>query len=903
MFVLVVAGGPDKGRVYELTGMDPITLGRGGNLVRLSDRKASRVHARLERDGEAWRLSDNDSRHGTYHNHRRLERDTTLKAGDVVQIGNTVLVVSQVDSSARERDELLSMPAMGGVGDGGGNRWSRVAAVAAVLALGGVVGLGVWDYQTDRERQQRLEALLAELDRPEESATRLADQGAALARIESALAERPREVSAMLEALSARLEKLDSGRARLDAIVASLGDEADRLTPALAGLRTLQQEAAESHRSLSKLAVELAESDAQRGDRFAEVLERLDAQPDADEIARRVAEATLAGVVAELRGLPTQEGLAEAMKSAASEVGRAQARVLGQSIERLTVPADLVDRIAGLERAVADQPTRLEALLAEVRASAQTQAQAERADEGEAQRPALAEADVDRLFAEVAAVKRHVDEQVGQRLDRVIAALDAQPTVEGLAEAVASGSPDAEALRRVAERLVALRNELDALPTTEELSAELKAVLADAPSSDPAVLAALVDRLDRLPEAGVASSGLNETVAGLSDRLAEIEQAVRLQAELPEAVGRLEARLAKLDEGLNADQRAVLDRLAALAELTAQGGGEADAAEAWSSGFEALAEARSQSEARLADRLSKLETTLDELASRQPAEGVAVSASKLAELSDRQAQAAEALREVLDTVREREDLGGLQRQLTDLALLTGSNRQRLEQLVVKVDGDRMVDEQLAKLATRLERWPQESAVQIDRVLAAVRERAGESAEVESAVTEALRKELASLRDWLPDRATLQDEVRLAVATAAPMVVPTSPDAVASASSTPSRVERVKLRSPGSRGERDADAAATAEPTDASLTPTEHSYRVAFQTGQPVTVGAGEIDPVTGKVSSGRRIDPAAAREAGFETWRQWYASDMFAERMRQQRAATRHLQVDQKSEPIRLPDE
>ncbi|MEM9253773.1 MAG: hypothetical protein AAGB29_15645, partial [Planctomycetota bacterium] len=319
----------------------------------------------------------------------------------------------------------------------------------------------------------------------------------------------------------------------------------------------------------------------------------------------------------------------------------------------------------------------------------------------------------------------------------------------------------------------------------------------------------------------------------------------------------------------------------------------------WAAALRDLADARSQADAALAERLAAMEQCLEEL-EFTPTD-TADQDEALAVLADRQAKAGVQLALVLEEVRRRDDFSGVQRQLTDLALLTGSNRERLEQVAVKIDGDSMVDERLARLATRLERWPTESAEQLDQVLAAVREEVGGSDEVEAVVSDALRRELASLRDWLPDRDTLKDDVRLAVAAAAPMVVPTSPDAVASASAATTPIRRVRLR-PEQPVVTPTPVAPLATPDDAALTPTEHGYRVAFQTGQPITVGAGEIDPTTGQVSPGRRIDPSVAREAGFETWRQWYASDMFAERMRRQRAATRHLQSDE-VEVIRLPGE
>ncbi|MEM9253387.1 MAG: FHA domain-containing protein, partial [Planctomycetota bacterium] len=604
MFVLVVAGGPDKGRVYELTGTDPITLGRGGNLVRLSDRKASRVHARLERDGEAWRLIDNDSRHGTFHNHRRLEKEVTLSAGDVIQLGNTLLVASSVDTEGRERAELLDFPSMDV--PGAGRPWGKVAVAAAVVAMLGVAGFQAWDIQQDRQREARLAALIAELDRPDDAN---ASTDAALARIESALAEQPATLTAMFDTLTDRLAEIEAGRERLDAIAARLDTADTRLSPAVAALTELREQAAAAHASMTELAAELADAQGARDERLDTLLTRIEAQPTADEIAERVALATREGVVAELRGLPTVEAMSQAMRDAAAEVGRAQARVLGQSLDRLAKPDGLVERLEAIELALAEQPTRLEALLADVRVEA---------SEPDADNPTLAQADVDRLFAEVATIKPHVDAQVAERLDRVIAALDAQPTVDGLAEAVAAGSPDAAALRRVAERLVAIRNDLQALPTTEQVAEQLREALAApaAPGADPAVLAALVERLDTLAGSDTpAGNGL--AMATLLERIDGVEQAVRAQAELPAVLTQLDARLARLSESVDANQQALVERVVALADATAATTAEPGIAsptdDDWAAALRDLADARSQADAALAERLAAMEQCLEEL--------------------------------------------------------------------------------------------------------------------------------------------------------------------------------------------------------------------------------------------------------------------------------------------------
>ncbi|MEM6333401.1 MAG: FHA domain-containing protein [Planctomycetota bacterium] len=901
MFVLTVAGGPDKGRVYELTGNDPVVIGRGGNLVRLSDRKASREHCRLERSGANWTLSDNSSKHGTYHNHRRLSDPTPIACGDTIQIGRTVLVVSVVDSNARERSELLG-PSIAELNlqPQGSPAWAKLAAAAAVLGVVGLIGFEVYDHQRQRLQDAAFAAMLNEMrdsgQQIADSADRMAaawspdeltglrdrldrvlagvdaasDRDAALARIETALADQPQTLAPLFASLTDRLEQVDAARQRLDALAASLDNAATTLSPAAEAIDTIRAQAEASHRTLSELAVELGTTDAARSERLDTLLARLENQPDADALAERIAAATRQSVIDELRDLPSQETLAAEMRTAATEVGRAQARVLGEALNRLTLPQDLADQLAALQQQVADQPTRLEAALDQLA-------------------QAGVDADLDRLFAEVAAVKAALDTDMADRLDRVVAALDAKPTLDTPAAPNASAATpthlaDAD-LAEITTRLDALQADLAAMPSAAALADELRAVLAAAPAADPAVLAALADRLQTLPDAQAFAAD----ITAVADRLTRIERSIEATTQLSARLAAIDARLDTLQALPGDDLAALLPRIEALLTTAAQAQpGTADDAP-FVAELEALASARQASEARLIARLDALDTTLDAISDTTSAD-----ATSTQDLATQQAQAGDALRDVLDEVRRRTGLTDVQRQLTDLALLTASNRERLEQISVKIDGDRIVDEQLAGLAGRLQEWPAQANRQLDEVLARLdRQPAANGEELEQAMTLALKRELAALRNWLPDRQTLKHEVRTAVASANPIVVPTTRENVANASPR-AATGRVRLNT------TPAAPLAPVVEDGRPLTPTELAYRTAFETNMPTYVGAGEIDPVTGHVSRGRKIDPEAARAAGFESWREWHATDMFAEAMRQQRNNTRHLDAN-RPQPVRLP--
>lgn len=89
---LAVTAGPEAGRVYPLGARAQI--GRAaGNEVHLNDAMASRAHALVEWRGTGYALSDLGSANGTLLNGTRLMQPAMLKAGDVIQVGNTQLTL------------------------------------------------------------------------------------------------------------------------------------------------------------------------------------------------------------------------------------------------------------------------------------------------------------------------------------------------------------------------------------------------------------------------------------------------------------------------------------------------------------------------------------------------------------------------------------------------------------------------------------------------------------------------------------------------------------------------------------------------------------------------------------------------------------------------------------------
>ena len=89
--ILTVVSGPDKDKAFRLK-PGPNTLGRHADaLYRLSDVRVSRHHAEVVVDGDTVTVIDQGSVGGTLLNGVKLEAPTTLRPGDVVQVGETML--------------------------------------------------------------------------------------------------------------------------------------------------------------------------------------------------------------------------------------------------------------------------------------------------------------------------------------------------------------------------------------------------------------------------------------------------------------------------------------------------------------------------------------------------------------------------------------------------------------------------------------------------------------------------------------------------------------------------------------------------------------------------------------------------------------------------------------------
>jgi len=88
--VVQQGGGLTEGEHFDLFG--GVSLGRAADVdIRLDDRYASGVHARVFNRGGGYYVEDMDSTNGTLLNSRELHGEAELTPGDVIRIGDTEL--------------------------------------------------------------------------------------------------------------------------------------------------------------------------------------------------------------------------------------------------------------------------------------------------------------------------------------------------------------------------------------------------------------------------------------------------------------------------------------------------------------------------------------------------------------------------------------------------------------------------------------------------------------------------------------------------------------------------------------------------------------------------------------------------------------------------------------------
>ena len=104
---LVIVGGPDRGRSFELEEGQTLVIGRSqASDTQINDPRVSRVHCRVASDGGTVTVLDNDSAGGTYFNGKTISRQE-LNAGDTFAVGDTTIRY-QLDNSIPEEQPTVA---------------------------------------------------------------------------------------------------------------------------------------------------------------------------------------------------------------------------------------------------------------------------------------------------------------------------------------------------------------------------------------------------------------------------------------------------------------------------------------------------------------------------------------------------------------------------------------------------------------------------------------------------------------------------------------------------------------------------------------------------------------------------------------------------------------------------
>jgi predicted component of type VI protein secretion system len=92
-FQFVMRSGPTPGVIFPIEG-DQLVIGRDStNGVAINDAEISRKHSRLSFQGGKYVLEDLGSTNGTFVNGQRLAGPVVLKPGDVVSLGEQIVLM------------------------------------------------------------------------------------------------------------------------------------------------------------------------------------------------------------------------------------------------------------------------------------------------------------------------------------------------------------------------------------------------------------------------------------------------------------------------------------------------------------------------------------------------------------------------------------------------------------------------------------------------------------------------------------------------------------------------------------------------------------------------------------------------------------------------------------------
>ncbi|MBX2850669.1 MAG: FHA domain-containing protein [Phycisphaeraceae bacterium] len=855
MLILIIAGGPDKGRIYELTDGDPIVLGREGDQVKLNDRKVSREHARLWSEGGQWYLKDLGSRHGTFRNHVELDKGqhAKLKDGDYLQIGNTVMVLGRMQNLA-ERSALL---ADGSVDQTPVKRskMPMVAAglgLAAVLGLGGYVAMQLNELRNETVPREDMAALQDQLLALKEQSAKEAEAIKQSAdRMQASLTQTTEQITGATETIESvrdpLVEQLEAARVRAgqqqlaleqigDALAKQSDDKSEQLLAAVSQVKDLLADQPTGEKLVARLEEAISDNAQAAGEavQLALAEHRKESAQGAVASAKQT-EALMSRVLESLAKVPTREQLAKEVKLAVAAAKAQDEQFMRLVLVELRRTGDQIatDVTAAVEEDAGQANKLMQQVVAEL-----------------AKRPTGEQlaADLREAMDEAFAKRETNNEELPGLMRKVLSELEQRPTSEQLAADLRRViGEDAQRTELLVARVM---SEIDQRPTAEQIASELQATDNESAAKTAALLEEVLDKVDKQDQLANQIAGLRKQIETMPGTNTSIVKSVlnRLDAQDKNNTAML-ASIAELRNAIPEDLPGTLDKV--LAELDKQVRTDQITA--------AIEDAVQRIAAKENKQTAVAITTLSKRIDALP------DSEELAKLTESQAS----LAKLLEASDAREDIGELRASLQNLSeklAKAGGGDEQLKQILAMLEKREKTELLIAELHDAMDNESEKTEALKKELLASI----ADAKQPDTSAT--LSELLATVRE----RLITDESIRQAIRDEMRGTILPNQKALADARD---------VTTTASQGSIDDTATDNPAIKTRRLTRLEAAYKKSFETGQPVTIGAGIVDPKTGEISKGRLIDPAVAKALGFETWRDWYLTDRHAEQMRLQREA------------------
>lgn len=111
MTELIIQTGKHQGKKIDLAGQDCLIGRHESCKIRIASGEVSKQHCRLKHKAGGVHVKDLGSRNGTFVNDKILDKEVSLKAGDLLRVGPMVFLVSEGKTAARATAEVSQSPA------------------------------------------------------------------------------------------------------------------------------------------------------------------------------------------------------------------------------------------------------------------------------------------------------------------------------------------------------------------------------------------------------------------------------------------------------------------------------------------------------------------------------------------------------------------------------------------------------------------------------------------------------------------------------------------------------------------------------------------------------------------------------------------------------------------------